>query len=78
MSDPRPASTDPTIAPYLVVTNADEVIEFLTHAYGATTRARLTRTDGTVMHAEVCIGDSVVMIGEAMEKMAMRGLPASV
>ena len=54
-----------TVTPYLVVSDADSEISFLERAFGAvvTTAAR---TDlGRVMHAEIRIGDSLVMLGEA-------------
>jgi PhnB protein len=54
-----------TVTPYLVVRDAPRLIEFLQQAFGATELMRHLRPDGSVMHAEVQIGDSRVMIGEA-------------
>jgi uncharacterized glyoxalase superfamily protein PhnB len=54
-----------TVTPYLVVRNVPRLIEFLQQAFGATELMRSLRPDGTVMHAEVQIGDSRVMMGEA-------------
>ena len=59
-----------TVTPYLIVEGADTCIEFLENAFGAKVRFRMARSDGTVGHAEVEIGDSVVMIGDV-------GAPAS-
>jgi PhnB protein len=56
-----------TVTPYLVVRNAPRLIQFLQQAFGATELMRSLRPDGSVMHAEVSIGDSRVMIGEASE-----------
>lgn len=56
-----------TVTPYLVVADAEPVLAFLKGAFGAETTLHLTRTNGTLMHAEVRIGDSIVMLGEAME-----------
>ena len=55
-----------TVTPYLVVHDVARLIEFLKQAFGATERMRLPRPDGSVMHAEVTIGDSIVMMGEPM------------
>ena len=54
-----------TLTPYLVVPDADAEIRFLTAAYGATERGVDRRPDGEVMHAELLIGDSLVMLGQA-------------
>jgi uncharacterized glyoxalase superfamily protein PhnB len=54
-----------TVSPYLVVEGAQRVIDFLQRAFDATALRRYERPDGSVMHAEVRIGDTVVMIAEA-------------
>ncbi len=54
-----------TVTPYLVVRDVPRLIEFLQQAFGATELLRSLRPDGSVMHAEVQIGDSRVMMGEA-------------
>lgn len=54
-----------SVTPMLTVKGAAGLIEFLARAFGATATYRLACPDGTVMHAEVKIGDSMVMIGEA-------------
>jgi len=57
-----------TVTPYLTVRGAPKVIEFLKQAFGAEfTHGPTKRPDGTIMHAEVKIGDSRVMIGEESE-----------
>ncbi|HEV3501135.1 MAG TPA: VOC family protein [Bradyrhizobium sp.] len=57
-----------TVTPYLTVRGAPKVIEFLKQAFGAElTHEPVKRPDGTVMHAEVTIGDSRVMLGEENE-----------
>ena len=53
-----------SVTPYLLVRGVPAFIDFLTNAFDATETDRST-IDGTVMHAEVQIGDSRVMIGEA-------------
>ena len=53
-----------TVTPFLAVEGADLLIDFLKRAFGALELHRLAWPDGAVAHAEVLIGDSVVMIGE--------------
>src|SRR5713226_1310450 len=54
-----------TITPYLFVQDVDNLIDFLKRAFRAEqTLHGMRRPDGTVMHAEVKIGDSFVMMGE--------------
>jgi PhnB protein len=58
-----------TITPYLVVRDAQETIDFLKKAFGATeSHPPMKRPDGKIMHAEMKIGDSRVMLGEANEQ----------
>ena len=54
-----------TVSPYLVTKHARQTIELITQALGGQEIHRTTRPDGTIMHAEFKIGDSVVMIAEA-------------
>ena len=54
-----------SVSPYLIVAGAQRVIDFLEQAFGATELRRYDRPDGSVMHAEVRIDDTVVMIGDA-------------
>ncbi len=53
-----------TITPYLTVQGADKLIDFLKQVFAATEIERMANADGTIKHAEVRIGDSVVMISE--------------
>ncbi len=55
----------PTVSPYLVVEGAQPLIDFLKRAFDATELRRYDNPDGSIMHAELRIGDSVVMLGEA-------------
>jgi PhnB protein len=57
-----------TVTPYLVVNNVAELIEFLKRTFGAEERELLSKPDGGIMHAEVMIGDSVVMMGEPADE----------
>ncbi len=51
-----------TATPYLVIKDAARAIDFYKEAFGATERMRLARPDGKVMHAEIKIGDSLIMM----------------
>jgi len=53
-----------TVTPYVVVRGVAEFMDFLAAAFGAKEMGRMPRADGTVMHAQVRIGDSMVMMGE--------------
>jgi PhnB protein len=56
------------VTPYLTVHGAAKVIDFLKHAFDAKiTHEPLKRPDGSIMHAEVQIGDSRVMIADENE-----------
>jgi PhnB protein len=61
---PRPEGYN-SVSPYLVVDGAQRVIRFLEQAFGAVPLRRFDAPDGSVMHAEVRIDDTVVMMGEA-------------
>lgn len=63
-----------TVTPYLVVSGAAKLIDFLKQAFDAKEIHRMARPDGTVMHGEVKIGDSLVMMGEPMDE--SRPMPA--
>jgi PhnB protein len=57
-----------TVTPYLTVRGAPKVIEFLRQAFGAEiSHEPIKRPDGTIMHAQVTIGDSPIMIAEESE-----------
>ena len=56
-----------SVTPYLVVPGVAKLLDFLKQAFEAKEVHRpMIRPDGTIMHAEVRIGDSVVMLGEPM------------
>jgi len=59
-----------TVTPYLVVSDVAGLIDFLEQVFGASETERMERPDGSIMHAEVRIGDSVVMMGEASDEFA--------
>lgn len=59
-----------SVTPYLVVEGAARLIDFLKRAFDAEETERLAAPEGQIGHAEVRIGDSVVMIGDARGQFA--------
>ncbi len=57
-----------TVTPYLVVRDADGELKFLEAAFGGTQQLCSRNADNTVMHAEIKIGDSLVMLGQAGDR----------
>src|SRR5262249_41759339 len=54
-----------TVTPYLTVRGVPKLIDFLKQAFEAREIERMAQPDGTIRHAEVRIGNSVVMMSEA-------------
>jgi uncharacterized glyoxalase superfamily protein PhnB len=54
-----------TVTPYLIVDRAAELIDFTKRAFGAEEMFRMPGRGGAIMHAEIRIGDSVVMLSDA-------------
>ncbi|MBK5962681.1 glyoxalase [Thiocystis minor] len=54
-----------SITPYLSIQGAAAAIDFYQRALGATESFRLAAPDGTIVHAEIRIGDSVVMLADS-------------
>lgn len=62
---PQPTSPDyHAVTPHLVASNAAEAIDFYARAFGATERYRLVEPSGKIGHAELAIGDSIVMLAD--------------
>jgi PhnB protein len=59
-----------TVTPMLNIAGADAAIAFYKEAFGAQERVRMPGPDGKVMHAEIVIGDSVVMISDVWQNPA--------
>ena len=64
-----------TVTPYLAIRGAAAAIEFYATAFGAEELFRMPGPGGLVMHAEVRIGDSIVMLGEESPEMGATAPP---
>ena len=53
-----------TVSPYLAVEDAAAAIDYYKKAFGATERVRMEAPDGKIGHAELEIGDSIVMLAD--------------
>jgi uncharacterized glyoxalase superfamily protein PhnB len=68
-----------SVTPYLFAAGADRLLDFVKKAFDAKEILRIPRPDGSVMHAEVQIGDSRVMIGDPTGPAAEFGpMPSSI
>lgn len=57
-----------TVTPAIVVRDASAAIDFYQRAFGASEVSRMAGPDGKIMHAEIRIGDSLIMLGEENEQ----------
>ncbi|GAC1449712.1 MAG: Dot/Icm type IV secretion system effector PhnB [Isosphaeraceae bacterium] len=62
-----------TVTPYLTIKDAASAIDFYKQAFGATEQLRMAGPDGKIHHAEIRIGDSMVMLADEFPEMGMRG-----
>ena len=58
-----------TVIPYLIIKGASEALEFYKKAFGATERMRMPGPGGKIMHAELEMGDSVIMLADEFPEM---------
>jgi uncharacterized glyoxalase superfamily protein PhnB len=72
-----------SVTPGLAVRNAAEALDFYKKAFSAKEKMRMPGPDGKIMHAEIVIGDSHIMLGEEMPEMnhlspqALNGTPVN-
>ena len=67
MANVKPIPDDyPQVIPYLSIDGADKAIDFYKSVLGATERMRMDAPGGKIGHAELEIGDSVVMLADMM------------
>jgi PhnB protein len=73
-----------SVTPYLVVKGAAKAIDFYKKVFGAREKFRMDGPGGTVAHAEIEIGDSVVMLADenpqhgALSPATVGGTPVSI
>ena len=61
-----------TATPYLAVDDAAEALEYYKKAFGAKERGRMEAPDGKIGHAEIQIGDSLVMLSDPFPQASTR------
>jgi PhnB protein len=61
------------VTPYLIIDGAARALEFYKRVFGATERMRMPGPDGKLGHAEITIGDSVIMLADEHPDMGARG-----
>ncbi|HEY4962657.1 MAG TPA: VOC family protein [Terriglobales bacterium] len=57
-----------TVTPYLTVDDASILIDFLKSAFNAQVKYEMKDEKGNIRHAEVSVGDSILMIGQARDE----------
>lgn len=62
----------PQVTPYLCVDDADAAIQFYTDVFGAKERVRMPAPGDKVGHAELQLGDSVIMLSDELPEMGQR------
>ena len=70
--NPIPAGY-PLVSPYLCVADAAAAIEFYSSVFGARERMRIPAPGGKIGHAELEIGDSVIMLSDEYPEMGVLG-----
>ena len=67
----------PQVTPYMIVDGADAAIRFYTEVFGAKERGRMPAPGDKIGHAELQLGDSVIMLADEAPEMGQRS-PKSV
>ena len=62
----------PQVTPYLSVNGAAAAIDFYTKVFGARERMRMPAPEGRIGHAELELGDSLIMLSDAFPEMGVR------
>src|SRR5574340_653568 len=55
-----------SVTPYLTVSDAARALDFYKRAFGAQEVMRMAGPDGKIGHAEIKIGDSIIMLADEM------------
>lgn len=61
-----------TATPYLIVEGAAKALDFYKRAFGATERFRFDGPEGRLLHAELQLGDSVILLADEVPEMGHR------
>lgn len=72
MSAKSPPAGYHSVTPSIIVRDAPRAIEFYKRAFGAEEIGRMADPNGAIMHAEIRIGDSIIMLGEENEQWGAR------
>ncbi len=59
-----------SVSPYFIVNGAQRFIDLMAAIFDATVVRRYDMEDGTIVHAEIQIDDTVIMLGDSSEKYA--------
>jgi PhnB protein len=62
-----------TVTPYLIVNGGASALEFYKKVFGATELSRFDGPGGKLAHAEIRIGDSIIMLSDEYGEMGFRG-----
>ncbi|MCY4272664.1 MAG: VOC family protein [bacterium] len=74
MSTAKPIPDNyPRVTPYLCVDDAAAAIDFIVEVFDATERMRMQAPDGKITHAEVAIGEGVIMVSDEYPDMGVVG-----
>ena len=65
----------PVVSPYLIVGNTVELLKFIGTVFDSEELAQTHRADGSIMHAQVRLGGSIIMMGETEDE--TRRMPGS-
>ena len=60
------------VMPYLIVQGAAEFLDFMKTVFGAEEKMKIMRDENTIPHAEISIGDSVIMFADATSQFEPR------
>ena len=63
-----------SVTPYLIISGASDAIDFYKKAFGATETVRMPGPDGKIGHAEILIGNSMIMLADENPEMGARSV----
>jgi len=56
------------VMPYLIIKNAGAFMKFMEDVFGAKEKMKHMRSEGVIMHAEITVGESVIMLADSTEQ----------